>query len=65
MRRHLVGMLVVALGLLAAACAGQEALGPAASGSDRPAFRSTPTDTSTTPTGTKKGGPGGSAGGFK
>lgn len=64
MARHIVGLLILSLGLLAGACSDQSALGPSSDRGDRPAFKPASTDTGATTTG-KKGGPGGSAGGFK
>jgi hypothetical protein len=67
MSRHIVGLLILSLGLLAGACSDQSALGPSSSDQgDRPAFRPAATSPDTGATGTgAKGGPGGSAGGFK
>ncbi len=74
MARHIISLLILCLGLLASACSDQSSLGPTA-GSDqsflgptagkdeRPAFRAS-SDTTVSGSG-KKGGPGGSAGGFK
>ncbi len=75
MARHIISLLILCLGLLASACSDQSSLGPTA-GSDqsflgptagkdeRPAFRASSSDTTVSGSG-KKGGPGGSAGGFK
>lgn len=67
MARHIVGLLILSLGLLASACSDQAGLGPSSGVTDgRPSFKPISTDTSATGTGGKKGGgPGGSAGGFK
>jgi hypothetical protein len=66
MSRHIVGLLILSLGLLAGACSDQSALGPSSDQGDRPAFKPAATSPDTGATGTAgKGGPGGSAGGFK
>jgi hypothetical protein len=63
MARHIVGLLILSLGLLAGACSDQSALGPSG---DHPSFKPASTSPDTGATGTGgKGGPGGSAGGFK
>jgi len=63
MARHVVALVILSLGLLAGACSDQSALGPSG---DRPALKAGTTSPDTGATGTgKKGGPGGSAGGFK
>ena len=65
MSRHIVALLILSLGLLAGACSDRSALGPSSDQVDHPAFRAAPTSPDTGATGTGKGGPGGSAGGFK
>jgi hypothetical protein len=65
MSRHLVGLLILSLGLLAGACSDQSALGPSSDQRNRPAFKPAATSPDSGATGTGKGGPGGSAGGFK
>ena len=66
MSRHIVGLLILSLGLLAGACSDQSALGPSSNQGDHPAFKPAATSLVTGATGTGgKGGPGGSAGGFK
>jgi len=64
MARHIVGLLILSLGLLAGACSDQSALGPSG---DHPSLKPTSTspDSGATGSGKKGGGPGGSAGGFK
>jgi hypothetical protein len=66
MARHILGLLVISLGLLAGACSDQSGVGPSGVSDVRPSFKPTSPDTSATGSGGKKGGgPGGSAGGFK
>jgi hypothetical protein len=71
MARHIISLLILCLGLLASACSDQSSLGPdqnslgpTAGKDEGPAFRATSSDTTVSGSG-KKGGPGGSAGGFK
>ncbi len=71
MARHIISLLILCLGLLASACSDQSSLGPdqsslgpTAGKDERPAFRASSSDTTVSGSG-KKGGPGGSAGGFK
>lgn len=64
MARNIIGLLIFSLGLLATACSDQGAFGPSGGDDRRPALKATNSDTTMTTTG-KKGGPGGSAGGFK
>ena len=65
MSRRIIGMLAVGLGLLAAGCADQTTLGPSAGNDGNPSLSKTAPDTTIHSSGTKKGGPGGSAGGLK
>jgi hypothetical protein len=64
MARHIISLLILCLGLLASACSDQSALGPTAGKDERPAFKASSSDTTVSGSG-KKGGPGGSAGGFR
>jgi hypothetical protein len=64
MTRHIVGLLILSLGLVAGACS--DASAPSGVNDNQPAFKRATNDTTVTGTGGKPGGgPGGSAGGFK
>ena len=66
MTRHIISLLILSLGLLASACSDQSSLGPTSGKDERPAFKASRSDTTVSGSGgSKKGGPGGSAGALK